>query len=1305
MSGTTTVSAGSVTATTGGTVSSGSLTLSGGDVTITAPAALNVSGAVAVSSAASVYTGTGNVTVGGNVSVSAGSFGPSGGTTTLTAGDLLVSGGTSTIGAALVLSGATGDISVAAGTATFAAAVTMTGGTVAVSGGTLTNNGAIGGAGSLAVSGSGTANGTGSITVTGNVVLDGAGTASLAGDGRTITVGGDWDETGGAVFQPASGTVIFGGTAPGVTTAGGNFFDLTVNGAATLASAIDVNGSVQIGAAGTLAAAGRQINVAGNWNRTGTGVFTPSGNTVVFDGAGSIVNNETLFSNVTVSAGARTSGAGFSAANLTVNGTGSLAATAGFNVSGTTTVSGGSIATSAAGSASTGVLTLSGGSFANGRPLTVVTGNLGISNAGSTLSGAGTVGITNGNLVVSAGAFNAGGAVTIASGNAQFSGGTSTVAGAVNLNGGASAGLQVSGGTATFAAAVTLTGGTVAVSGTGILTNNGALTGAGSLAVSGGTANGTGNVTVAGNVTIGGGTLVGTGRTINVGGDWDESGTFTSAGSGIVNFTGTAPGVTATSAFYNFRVNGTVTLASPITVAGAMQIQSGLLDVSASNHQISVALNWNRSGGSFDARSGTVVFDGAGSILNNESQFNNVTVSAGARTSGAGFSAANLTVSGTGALTTTAGFTVSGATTVSGGTLTATTGGTVSSGSLTLSGGDVTVTAPAALNVSGAVAVSSAASVYTGTGNVTVGGNVSISAGSFGPSGGTTTLTAGDLLVSGGTSTIGAALVLSGPTGDISVAAGTATFAAAVTMTGGTVAVSGGTLTNNGAIGGAGSLAVSGSGTANGTANVTVAGNVVLGGAGTASLAGDGRTITVGGDWDETGGAVFQPASGTVIFGGTAPGVTTAGGNFFDLTVNGAATLASAIDVNGSVQIGAAGTLAAAGRQINVAGNWTNGGTFDGTGTVRFDGAAAQTLNAGTSSFANLWKSGSSTLTVQTSALTVTGTLTVDTANVIDVADRNFTIGTLSNDGTLRLDGTAAQTQSVTTMDVDSGLVLYAGLTGGIVKIGSFYDLEIAGGGTFSLDAAKTVARDLSITSGTLSAGPWKLTVGRNWSNTGVFNAGTGEVEFTGTGTISITGSNAWYDFTCTVQGARIEFADGSTQSVLANGTFLVHGGPADPPDWITLTNQSDPAANYWSFNLDQNATLDLLYVHVRFSDATTNPISVPPDVDTFDCPGWIALLMVSQTETRDSDGNGKIDRIWVLLPVDTNEDYSDIMIRVEGYDIDTGVGTRGLQTANEDPALNYDEFYINLVEKPVSTRMRCRGGGSIRSSTRCRTA
>ena len=114
-------------------------------------------------------------------------------------------------------------------------------------------------------------------------------------------------------------------------------------------------------------------------------------------------------------------------------------------------------------------------------------------------------------------------------------------------------------------------------------------------------------------------------------------------------------------------------------------------------------------------------------------------------------------------------------------------------------------------------------------------------------------------------------------------------------MTGGTVAVSGGTLTNNGAIGGAGSLAVSGSGTANGTANVTVAGNVVLSGSGT--LVGTARTISVGGDWDEA--ATFTAPSGTVIFTGTAPGVT-ATDPFFNFTVNGTSvTLGSAITVGG----------------------------------------------------------------------------------------------------------------------------------------------------------------------------------------------------------------------------------------------------------------------------------------------------------------------------------------------------------------------------------------------------------------------
>ncbi len=56
---------------------------------------------------------------------------------------------------------------------------------------------------------------------------------------------------------------------------------------------------------------------------------------------------------------------------------------------------------------------------------------------------------------------------------------------------------------------------------------------------------------------------------------------------------------------------GTYTLQSNLDVQGTLRMLSGNLDVSVSNHQVNLGADWENFGGVFNARTGTVVFDGA----------------------------------------------------------------------------------------------------------------------------------------------------------------------------------------------------------------------------------------------------------------------------------------------------------------------------------------------------------------------------------------------------------------------------------------------------------------------------------------------------------------------------------------------------------------------------------------------------------------------------------------------------------------------------------------------------------------------
>lgn len=1102
------LSAGGLTfsGTTGGT---NSLTISTGTATISG----DVTKASGASNPTITFSSTGTMNLGGAFLSSANvNFTPSTGTVAYNGTNQTVTNVTYNN---LTLSGS--------GTKTFAAATTV--------GSNFTLSGAV------------TAVPSAAVTVTGVFTL-GSGTTFTAGS-FTHNVAGNWVNNGGT-FSGDGSTVNFNGAAQnigGSASTSFNHVSLTGSGTKTLGISTNVGGNLYIATgivcspgaitthtASTLTFAGAN-QVAGTWGSTSSSA-TNQNNTFFLAGTtGRITVSTTLPPQTyySIATGNWSSATTWSTVGFT-----STVNTGSFPLAGdVVNIGGGSYTVTVAADAACGSITYEAGQ-SNSPTVSL--------NSGVTLAVSGDIELAASNffdtntLAVGAGTLTAG-SITYTDGflfnnhELTISTGTATVSG--NISGGTffSANLTFSG------AGLLQIGGTlfgitegVLTEGTGTVEYNGAAQTVSEFTYYNLTLSGSGVKTLTNLTTIGN------------------------------NFT--MAGTASATAGAEMDINGTVTLGTGTTFVP-----------SAYTH--TVAGNWTNNGGTFTSTGSTITFDGAGQTIGGTtaSTFNTVNMNgSGTKTLGlsttfgslsiaAGVvcspgsitthTARSLLLNGAGQAAGTWGSTSSGATNQTNTFFTAGTTGRITVAGrafFTRAGGNWGTAATwSNAGYNGAAASSTPAAnddVYIGGGNynVTVAAGVTVGSVTFNSNAtDSPTLTVNSGITLTVTNAIAIPRAANGDVNTLAVGQGI--------LNAGSIAFT------EGGVGQRHVMTIS-------TGTATVTGDIIQSGStGSATITFSGAgTLNVGGAFLNSSNATFTASTGTVVYNGTSQtvgdftynnltlsgsgtktitDVATIGGNFV-MGGTAATTAENALDINGSVTLGAGTSFTAGAFSHTVAGAWSNNGaTFNATGsTFTFDGAAQAIGGTSANSFENVAFTGSGTKTLNT-VTTMSGNLSIATSIVCSPTSlTTHTARTLTLGGNGQASGTWGSTSSGATNQTNTFFT--AGTTGRITISARQYFTRQAGNWNAAASWS-TVTYGNATNGGTFPGSNDDVFVGGgNFTTTVNVNSSCGTLTFeSGAGNSPTVSINS--GISLTVSGAvtipRTGFGDSNTLAV-GDGTF-----------------------------------------------------------------------------------------------------------------------------------------------------------------------
>ncbi len=359
-----------------------------------------------------------------------------------------------------------------------------------------------------------------------------------------------------------------------------------------------------------------------------------------------------------------------------------------------------------------------------------------------------------------------------------------------------------------------------------------------------------------------------------------------------------------------------------------------------------------------------------------------------------------------------------------------------------------------------------------------------------------------------------------------------------------------------------------------GTGTVAVTGQLIQSGNAVITFAGAGA-LNIAGNYNYTSGT-FTAGSGTVTYNGTGA-QTTAAVTYNNLAIvksAGIATLANivsvtgnlsvltglfnvdafSLNVSGNVTISSGATLDCDGVTLNVAGNWSNSGTYIATsGTVNMNGTGAQSISAGNFNHLIINKS-SGTVTLAGNNI-LEGNLTVQSGSfdlATFTANRGSSGGsiTISGGATVLVGGTDNFPSGYTAQSIHATSLVHYNGTGIQSVAGLTYgNLSLSNGGANAktLLTNTTAAGDITISSGaTFHSGGYSIGLSGNWTNSGTFTPSTGTVILNGASK-TVTGNTIFNHLTVngsyTVAGSDITY-NGHLQ-VTSTGSYAAGSGIA----------------------------------------------------------------------------------------------------------------------------------------------------------------